>query len=158
MCLFVLKRGPATKPMALILQHGFQGKPGCQFKMKFRMFIVALMPSLESVGLVCVVPWSQEILFLPYLALILRLPHGWRGSYYYYIFFYYMEMLDHANFSCLAPFLILPPYAEREKKTSEYCAFAFADGGNRTPAASTASKRAIHYTIAPRHILQQLDT
>ena len=32
----VLKRGPATKPMALILQHGFQGKPGCQFKMKWR--------------------------------------------------------------------------------------------------------------------------
>ena len=61
-----------------------------------------------------------------------------------------METLDHAIFSCLAPFLILPPYAEREKKPSEYCDFAFADGGNRTRAASTASVRAIHYTIAPQ--------
>ena len=46
--------------------------------------------------------------------------------------------------------LILPPYAEREKKPPEYCVFVFADGGNRSRAASTASKFAIHYFIAPR--------
>ena len=54
------------------------------------------------------------------------------------------------NFLVSGSILILPPYAEREKKPSEYCAFAFADGGNPTQAASTASKRTIHYTIAPR--------
>ena len=48
-------------------------------------------------------------------------------------------------------FCILPPYAEREKKSAEYGDFfAYADGGNRTRAANTASSRAIHYTIAPR--------
>ena len=61
------------------------------------------------------------------------------------IIFYYMETLDHAIFSCLGPFFSLPPYAKREKKPSEYGDFC-----NRTRAASTASDRAIHYTIAPR--------
>ena len=58
-----------------------------------------------------------------------------------------MKTLDHAIISCLAPF-ILPPYAE---KSSEYCDFAFADGSIRTQAASSASDRAIHYTIAPNY-------
>ena len=60
-----------------------------------------------------------------------------------------METLNHAIFSCLAPF-ILPPYA---KKSFEYCDFAFADGGNRTLAASAASNGAIHYANVPQQIL-----
>ena len=59
------------------------------------------------------------------------------------------------NFLVSGSILILPPYAEREKKTSEYCDFAFADGGNRTRAASTARERAIHYAIAPRQIKKE---
>ena len=56
------------------------------------------------------------------------------------------------NFLVSGSILILPPYAEREKKPSEYCDFTFADGGTRTRAASTA----IYYTIAPRQVIDAL--
>ena len=64
----------------------------------------------------------------------------------------YMETLDHAIFSCLAPFFVTYHLMPRGRKKHLNIAtfFAYADGGNRTRAASTASSRAIHYTIAPR--------
>ena len=74
-----------------------------------------------------------------------------------------MEMLDHTIFLVSSSILILPPYDEREKKPSKYCDFAFADGGNRIWATSTASERTIPsiaprkgYIIAKRHAFQNL--
>ena len=68
-------------------------------------------------------------------SIIIILPHGDARS---------------SNFLMSASILVLPPYAEREKKNiwTLWLFFAFADGGYRTRAASAASKRAIHYTIA----------
>ena len=62
-----------------------------------------------------------------------------------------METLDHAIFSCLAPFLSY--YFMPRKIFWILLLFAFANGGNQTQVASTASERAIHYTIAPRQDL-----
>ena len=56
-----------------------------------------------------------------------------------------MEKLDRAHSVWLN--LFLPPYAEREKNHLNVAQIAFADGGNRTRAACTASEYAIHYSI-----------
>ena len=47
-------------------------------------------------------------------------------------------------------FCDLPPYAEREKKTSDFLEnfFAFADCGNQTQAACAASECAVDYATA----------
>ena len=63
-----------------------------------------------------------------------------------------METLDHAIISCLAPFFIRPPYA----KNIWILRFADADGGTRTRAASTASNKTIHCTIAPRQVANMM--
>ena len=50
----------------------------------------------------------------------------------------------------------LPPYTEREKNHLNIATnIAFADGGNQTRAARTASKCAIHYSIVSRPQYQQ---
>ena len=60
-----------------------------------------------------------------------------------------MEMLDHAIFSCLAPFLSYHLMPRGRKNHLNMATFVYADGGNQTQAASAASERGIHYTIAP---------
>ena len=49
-------------------------------------------------------------------------------------------------------FNILPPYAEREKNPSEYCALLIADtdSGNQTRATNAASECAIDKSVATR--------
>ena len=60
-----------------------------------------------------------------------------------------METLEHLSGVWLHYF-VLPPYTEREKNHLNIANNAFADGGNRTRAACTASECAIHYSIASR--------
>ena len=59
-------------------------------------------------------------------------------------FLYWMEMLDHADLLWLAPFAT---YHLMLREKSIWIASCFADGGNRTQAACTATKCVIDYSI-----------
>ena len=68
-----------------------------------------------------------------------------------YFYLYYMETLGSLNFSVRLHFFN-PITLYREGKTILILHIAFADGGNQTRAACTASKCTIHYSIASRHL------
>ena len=83
--------------------------------------------------------------YFPIVALTLHLPIDGAARIF---FLYILETLDHAKLSSLVP---LPTTLDREgEKIIWILQLNYADGGNRTRAASTASKSAIHYTIASR--------
>ena len=82
-------------------------------------------------------------LSLPYLALTPCSPIAGVAS---ISILYWMETLYHTNLSCLAPFFNLMPRAGKPHLNNAICAFG--NGENQTLAACTASKCAIHYTIA----------
>ena len=64
-----------------------------------------------------------------------------------------MKALDHAIFRVWL--FNQPPNAKRKKKTHlNNAIYAFADGGNRTQAASTVSECPIHYIIASWQVTQ----
>ena len=68
-----------------------------------------------------------------------------------YFYLYYIEMLGSLNFSVWLHFF-KPITLYREGKTILILHIAFADGGNQTRAACTASECTIHYSIASRHL------
>ena len=92
-----------------------------------------------------------KFFFLPFLALILCSPIDGVASNIFSFFLLYMETLDHPNFSVWLHFFLTYHLIPRGRNHLNIAKVAFADGGNRTQAACTASECAIHYSIASRH-------